>query len=833
MTPQPFYSFWEFLTRHSVEIPIIQRDYAQGRSNQRYLRHNFLQRLKEALDNPQERHLTLDFVYGQEEHGCLYPLDGQQRLTTLWLLHWYIALRAGQLAAAAKVLCRFTYQTRLSSRAFCESLCRPELLAAYNLGGEHQPTGSVCDYLTGRTWFYAHWKQDPTIQSMLRMIGGTPSEHATPTHLVDGLEPLFADCNEADFQTYWERLTGGSAPIGFYYLPLREFGLADNLYIKMNARGKQLTPFEHFKADLIDHIHHQAQQHGEHSAWSALLDAQTGLPLKMDTSWTDLFWSTTHQVQPADRPEGRVDEIYFAFVNRYLLHSAIIRANATEQSPAWLLYPEGGDDSALTYFAGFQPYKELLSEASPTILQGLERVMEHMAKLPCSSTEKGAPDGTLETLRTLLPHWAQFDIIPTYQPLASKEESIPQDKPWPVTPITQPQRVILFGACRYLEQCDTFDPKSYRAWMRVVCNLVENPKVDTIESMRYRMQLIDELSLHATDIYSFLASGDAVQSNAAADQLAEERTKAAKILAPHTAEGLPPKPAEWEDQRPWDWEEAIRAAEESLCFHGTIRCLYQTDSATEVDWSLFDQKLARARQLLPPDIDNTSRNPTLLCHLISLFTEWPQMQLFGRSVLFSNQPDNWKQLLNAPELSLPVHKLLLEHGDVLQLPTAPACDTLARCDQYFEDEQTRTWRSLCQKELMRQILQQMNHNGRLKWYVNHYAVYPPNARADRNIYIIGSPRNTLLDECFNDGSLQPYPEENRQIEATPFFWGRDIPFLYRGKGFVWLSNDHIARYDPTRGGKQGDGEAVPFCREALLALLDELLTPAHGQEAAE
>ena len=106
-------------------------------------------------------------------------------------------------------------------------------------------------------------------------------------------------------------------------------------------------------------------------------------------------------------------------------------------------------------------------------------------------------------------------------------------------------------------------------------------------------------------------------------------------------------------------------------------------------------------------------------------------------------------------------------------------------------------------------------------------------RADRNIYIIGSPRNTLLDECFNDGSLQPYPEENRQIEATPFFWGRDIPFLYRGKGFVWLSNDHIARYDPTRGGTQGDGEAAPFCREALLALLDELLTPAHGQEAAE
>ena len=84
--------FLEFLEKYSIEIPIIQRDYAQGRLGKENLRKNFLNDLKEALDKPNNK-MKLDFVYGSIENGKLYPLDGQQRLTTLWLLHWYIALR--------------------------------------------------------------------------------------------------------------------------------------------------------------------------------------------------------------------------------------------------------------------------------------------------------------------------------------------------------------------------------------------------------------------------------------------------------------------------------------------------------------------------------------------------------------------------------------------------------------------------------------------------------------------------------------------------------------------------------------------------------------------
>lgn len=59
---------------------------------------------------------------------------------------------------------------------------------------------------------------------------------------------------------YWELLTSDNSPIVFYYLPLKKFGLSDDLYVKMNARGKALTPFENFKADLIGYIRNQREK---------------------------------------------------------------------------------------------------------------------------------------------------------------------------------------------------------------------------------------------------------------------------------------------------------------------------------------------------------------------------------------------------------------------------------------------------------------------------------------------------------------------------------------------------------------------------------------------
>ena len=70
-----------------IIIPIIQRDYAQGRDDVdvRRIRGRFLEALYRAVT---EIPITLDFVYGDIDlNGVMTPLDGQQRLTTLFLLH--------------------------------------------------------------------------------------------------------------------------------------------------------------------------------------------------------------------------------------------------------------------------------------------------------------------------------------------------------------------------------------------------------------------------------------------------------------------------------------------------------------------------------------------------------------------------------------------------------------------------------------------------------------------------------------------------------------------------------------------------------------------------
>src|SRR5690606_33734068 len=115
-----------------IEIPIIQRDYAQGRKDQSEVRNAFLDSLFSALiiDKAYDHHpsLNLDFVYGDIDNtDTLSVLDGQQRLTTLFLLHWFLAVKHNHLTEfkarfTLEGNSRFTYKTRPSSSEFFDAL---------------------------------------------------------------------------------------------------------------------------------------------------------------------------------------------------------------------------------------------------------------------------------------------------------------------------------------------------------------------------------------------------------------------------------------------------------------------------------------------------------------------------------------------------------------------------------------------------------------------------------------------------------------------------------------------------------------------------------------
>lgn len=67
-----FQTLYNILRKQRIEIPIIQRDYAQGRENKKYLRERLLGKMIKALqDKSGTMTLSLDFVYGTNEHSAM------------------------------------------------------------------------------------------------------------------------------------------------------------------------------------------------------------------------------------------------------------------------------------------------------------------------------------------------------------------------------------------------------------------------------------------------------------------------------------------------------------------------------------------------------------------------------------------------------------------------------------------------------------------------------------------------------------------------------------------------------------------------------------------
>lgn len=255
---------------NQVEIPLIQRDYAQGRQNTSVdeIRDRFLEVLVESLSGSEPRSVNLDFIYGEAKDGVLGPLDGQQRLTTLFLLHWYLASRAGRIGDELGWK-NFSYATRPSARLFCERL------AQHGLPNDQLAPGT---WVQDQAWYLFVWRHDPTIQGMIVML--------------DAIHRHFVGVNAS---VAWERLIDQDNPaITFLLLPLSEMGSASELYIKMNSRGKPLTEFENFKARFEKLI--------ENSSRSA------EFAKNIDGVWSELLW------EHRDDADVTVDDEFMRYV---------------------------------------------------------------------------------------------------------------------------------------------------------------------------------------------------------------------------------------------------------------------------------------------------------------------------------------------------------------------------------------------------------------------------------------------------------------------------------------------------------------------------------------
>lgn len=287
-------SFWSLLTdsenNFNVFIPRIQRDYAQGRidpeTNQ--IRTHFFEAIFEAIQTGKE--MDMNFIYGDivPETNYFEPVDGQQRLTALFLIHYYFAMYSGELDNKKEVFSKFTYATREVTKGFCAHLIEdvridlPSLIAQNheikknneNLPDkEKKALKTISSIIKDYYWFFEDLSRDPSISSMLVVL--------------DTIEELAESFDESkiNIKDVFNLLCDKEkCPLSFLYLNLGDAGLKDSIYIKMNARGKPLTHFENFKAQLDGYF----VKKGEADFAKEFLNNING-------KWSEFFWTPKYR----------------------------------------------------------------------------------------------------------------------------------------------------------------------------------------------------------------------------------------------------------------------------------------------------------------------------------------------------------------------------------------------------------------------------------------------------------------------------------------------------------------------------------------------------------
>ena len=496
------YTFWKLLEDFSIEIPIIQRDYAQGRETKKVkqIRKNFLDAILEAIEKP-DKSKDLDFIYGysekndkfipldgqQQQSVCendhrqrlcgndkFIPLDGQQRLTTLFLVHWYLASRSGKIgdSSVQGKLFKFTYETRISSRDFCKALVKNTI--------KKFDEKKFSDNIKDCTWFFLSWEKDPTIKSMLVML--------------DAIHEKFKN---KDYGFLWKNLTTNS-PITFQFLDMEK--LTDDLYIKMNARGEPLTDFENFKAWFEQHILSEI-------GWADGNKADTWKEL-IDGDWTDLFWKYKDS-------NNKIDDQFMRFFNGMALNYYVASFNGRiDKNEDFKKNIQIFLNDTYIPMSKYIELKCFTKESVDEIFETLE-CLKGGKYLECL---KGGKDKKYEEIIFFIKESSIFESF-----IGGK--------------VTYPGRVLFYAMFQFLitigdeiVNWDESTGKVFRQWMRVARNLIENSNINSPERFASAIRSICNFcgSGALIDVYDYLEKEKEIEFFVHY-QIAEEQLKAKLI----------------------------------------------------------------------------------------------------------------------------------------------------------------------------------------------------------------------------------------------------------------------------------------------------------------
>lgn len=568
-----------------IKIPRIQRDYAQGRKGGHYIRKAMLNDINNALGN--DRDEILDFVYGNiitiDSKEKFYPLDGQQRLTTLWLIYWYISFYSGNLKDDYIWLQNFSYETRVSSREFCEKMCSELKDKDYDKDVKNNGFRSLKEYIVSQNWFYSEWKNNSTIDAMLRTLSGEWKDdkcvdRACIEMIFDGTYIVDNDNSgekkgTVTWDAYYDRLFGNDkvgSKIKFHFYEIEDDDIdADDLYVKMNARGKRLSNLENLKGDLLNDVEKKKL---------TCQFLEKGISDLFDKDWLDIFWDYERDYEEENLKNGKLlyDDRFFMFLNRVFLNQICLKdendktsefkkaaKNYNDYDENSLFYHFGKlyneAEDALIEYNDYAIYEDYFNQTFVNqlcyIFEGIKKSLD---KIQNNNTKKK-------------------DFYIYFMP--EKDDKI--DKLLKNT--TQIERSKFLGFCYYM--CDIgkckveYDDVVLKDWINLIDRI--SSSVDTVPEMVDSLRIVNKIaniiSQNLWDINKGLVNFSLDKySNICEKQCEEEKYKAIMI------ENAPDRD-DWnkylddneisENNPKNNWSSLIRKCENYSIFNGTIRFL--------------------------------------------------------------------------------------------------------------------------------------------------------------------------------------------------------------------------------------------------------------------
>ena len=721
----------------NILIPALQRDYVQG--ERKDIIRPFIDELLSALKGSKQ--IDLNYIYGSNEKNCFVPIDGQQRLITLWLLHLYLYTKLYKV---------FSVSLNFDSREFANEFSKK---LVENLRNINSRGDSLKAEIINSSWFVKGWIKNRTVNNMLNTLCIISEVCQT----------------QNEYQSF-ENIT-------FSFFDMKINGLTDDIYVKMNGRGRPLSYFENLKSLMDEKV---IEEFGQDSIFAR--DWQN----KMDNEWTDFFWSNRNRNQ--NHHEEIDDEQKYFFYRLLLIYWVQAKDNESlafqlnnienkESVSAYLhvsennfeedvqdkiieILREGRECIPLYWIEQFHLFNKKVFEFIMDVLNVLCELSKR--ELLSCYRNRNLPEFYLSDSEDETDINTNKNVSLMYKITMSNKASYEK---------TIPYFCMLFNTpntCR--------DKANFNRWCRLFRNLIINTKInkDNIGNICKSIRKINEfLSTPNSGFYETLAKYNLPELVGFYNlQLREEQEKTIKIA------------------KDIEWEAKIIKAEQFAFFRGAIRFLFRDEKGNLTTWENFDKyydtvnKYFNAQGVTP----EYQKNAILLRTFIADFDNFGQLWDW----FYDNTVDTWRALLLSDRLK---HKYYKQINHLLCNPINIHATFTTFSSKFKNKHEQNVHSELVKTMLLSEISKKST---KLNWYYNQYCLYPYNNKNLNDRWFIANKRNNILSELLKKDKIT---KPTGRVKNCDIFSGWSVEFEYKGDWFCWDADSKIYKWDKTKGKK--------------------------------